>query len=140
MWRATIPGPELLCAEMLLPAAPRGDYTGTYAGAGFFPVVGTVLTAVPSKTVVPRRTKTAVNGKALAIGSPDYASTTNARVVLQRLVGRHWRNVSEAKVRSNGRFTLYASPPKGRNYYRAALPAQSVLAASTSKTFVIRGT
>jgi hypothetical protein len=137
VWRVTIPGPELLCAEMFLPAAPRGDYTGWYAAAGSFPVIGATLSAAPSKSAVHRHTKTAVNGRVLAI---DTGRTQDARVVLQRLVGRHWRSVSDGKVRSNGRFTLYASPPKGRNSYRVTLPAQGALAASTTKAFVLRGT
>jgi hypothetical protein len=141
-WHTTIPGTKLLCAWMPLPVSPAPSHLFAYTLTGRFPVAGTSLNATPSRTVVHRRTKTAVNGKALAIGSPSPvdARTRGVQVVLQRLVGRHWRNVSETKVRSSGRFTLYASPPPGRNYYRAALPEQSGLGASTTKAFVIRGT
>jgi hypothetical protein len=140
VWRVTVPGPEALCASMDLPRPRPGVSLGEYAGYGASAVVGTALTAVPSRTLVHQRTKTAVNGRALAIGSPFAHSSPYARVVLQRLVGRHWRNVSEAKVRSSGRFTLYASPPLGRNHYRAAFPTQFSLGASTTRPFVIRGT
>jgi 5-hydroxyisourate hydrolase-like protein (transthyretin family) len=62
------------------------------------------------------------------------------KVGLQRLVGRHWRTVSEGTIRRNGRFTLVATPPKGRNLYRVAFPTQQTFASATSRTFTIRGT
>ena len=59
---------------------------------------------------------------------------------LQRLVGKHWRTVSEGAIRPNGRFTLVATPPKGRNLYRVGMPTQQTFGSATSRTFVIRGT
>ena len=115
------------------------DQRLSYAFARRVPVLGTVLAATPSATSVPHGTTTAVNGRAVALVR-SWSFNPRIRVVLQRLVGRHWRSVSEGTVRTNGRFTLYASPPLGRNYYRASLPAQSFLGASTSRVFVITGT
>jgi hypothetical protein len=48
--------------------------------------------------------------------------------------------VSAGSLRDNGRFTLLATPPKGRNSYRVSLPAQQNLAAATSPVFVVEGT
>jgi hypothetical protein len=140
-WKASVAAAgSPFCAWMPFPARKVStDQRLSYAFARRVPVLGTVLSATPSRTSVPDGTTTAVNGRALALVR-SWSFSSRLRVVLQRLVGRHWRSVSEGTVRSNGRFTLYASPPEGRNYYRAALPAQQYLAGSTSKTFVIRGT
>jgi hypothetical protein len=48
--------------------------------------------------------------------------------------------VGDGAVRSNGRFTLLATPPNVRNLHRVSLPAQQNLAGATFRTFVIRGT
>jgi hypothetical protein len=81
-----------------------------------------------------------VNGRAAAVSIQAWYYSPRITVDLQRLVGRHWRTVSGGTIRPNGRFTLVATPPKGRNSYRVSLPAQQNLAAATSRSFVIRGT
>jgi hypothetical protein len=47
--------------------------------------------------------------------------------------------VSAGTIRPSGRFTLLATPPKGRNLYRVGLPQQQHFATTHSRTFVIRG-
>jgi hypothetical protein len=128
------------CAWMPFPSRTvPTDQRLSYAFARRAPVLGTVLSATPSRTSVPYGTTIDVNGRAVAL-VPSWSLSPRVRVVLEQLVGRHWRQVSEGTVRPSGRFTLSVSPPRGRNYYRAALPAQQYLGGSTSKSFVIRGT
>jgi hypothetical protein len=76
-------------------------------------------------------------------GVSGQASTATMPVQLQRLYGRHYRTVATGTVRSTGRFTLTATPPKGLNYYRVLFPAgrrSQPLAASSTRPFTIRGT
>jgi hypothetical protein len=76
-----------------------------------------------------------VTGSVAALTTP-----VGGKVVLQRLVGKRWRTVNEARVRASGRFTLTASPPAGRNSYRVVFPATASFGRSTSPSFSIRGT
>jgi hypothetical protein len=48
--------------------------------------------------------------------------------------------LADGTIRRNGRFTLVATPPKGRNHYRVGFPTQQTFASATSRTFTIRGT
>jgi hypothetical protein len=127
-------------AEM--PMSAPGFYDAwPYYSASFLPVVVLpVLSAAPAKGSVPQGTTTSVNGSAVASGVQTWYFSPRIGVDLQRLVGRLWRTVSRSTIRPNGRFSLSATPPEGRNYYRVSLPAQQDLAAATSSTFVIRGT
>jgi len=111
-------------------------YSSTYAPV----VVQPALSAAPAKGSARHGTNVDVNGRAVAVAVHSWTFSPRIKVGLQRLVGRHWRTVSEGTVRPSGRFTLVATPPKGRNLYRVGLPAQQGLAATTSRTFTIRGT
>jgi hypothetical protein len=61
-------------------------------------------------------------------------------VQLQRLVGRHWRTVKRAKVRTSTRFTITANPPVGVDHHRVAFPRSISYGPSASRTFTITGT
>jgi hypothetical protein len=140
--RLTLSDSRSLIADM--PISARGFYDGwpSYSTLSTPVLVQPVLSAAPAVASVPHRTTVTVNGHAVASALPFwwYFASPPIQVDLQRLAGRHWRTVSQSVVRSNGRFTLLATTPTGRNLYRVSLPAQQNLAAATSGTFVIRGT
>ncbi len=73
-----------------------------------------VVSAAADSSTVTTGGTVAVRGRALAA-----ASLHGRQVVLQRLVGRTWRQVGTSRVRSSGRYTLYATPPaRGLHLYR----------------------
>jgi hypothetical protein len=126
-------------AWMPLSGTPPYDWTPVYSGL-FAPIfVQPALSAAPAKATVRHGTEVDVNGRALAVTVHSWPAKPRVRIGLQRLVGRHWRTVSEGTVRPRGRFTLVATPPKGRNLYRVGLPTQQTFASATSRTFTIRG-
>jgi hypothetical protein len=135
-WHTTLKEPPLAEAAWM-PFPLRLALTDPnlyYAAGSQTPLFGSRTTAVPSKTSARHRTSVAVKGHAFAV-----IPVAENRVVLKRLVGRQWRTVSAARVRSSGRFTLYASPPKGRNSYRVALSGSGKVLGSRSRVFVIKG-
>ncbi len=91
------------------------------------------LSAVPSKTSVKVNTIVPVDGSV-------SKAPSGCAVVLERLKGAtQWRGVSQASVRTSGRYTVLAQPPfVGNNVYRVYLPACKELL-GYSKNFVIRG-
>lgn len=103
-------------------------------------VVQPALSAAPARSSVPHGANVGVAGRVVAVAVQNWPIKPRITVGLQRLVGRHWRTVSESTVRGNGRFTLVATPPKGRNLYRVGFPTQQTFGSATSATFVIRGT
>lgn len=128
------------CVFLLGPPATAGDpYTRAlvrvdrplrlyrYAGVAAAPVARTVRLG-RSVTVVGR-----------AIPALGVAR-------LQRLVGRTWRTIASARVRTSGRYTVVAPVGSvGRRYYRvvAVLPPSPqqafALAATASRAFVVTG-
>jgi hypothetical protein len=102
-------------------------------------VVQPALTASPARSSVPHGTNVDVNGQAFVVGVKDWSFKPRADLVLQRLVGRHWRTVSWSGVRPTGRFTVVATPPKGRNLYRVLMGSQHDFGPGTSRAFLIRG-
>jgi hypothetical protein len=140
--RLTLTDSRSLIADMPMSTPGFGDFWASYSTLSAPVLVQPVLSAAASAASVRHGTTTSVDGHAVASALPYwwYYASPSIEIDLQRLVGRHWRTVSRGVVRSNGRFTLLATPPEGRNYYRVSLPAQENLAATTSRTFVIRGT
>jgi hypothetical protein len=138
--RLTLTDSRAVIADMPISRGGFYDAWPSYSTA-FTPVlVRPEISAAPASRVVPHGTTTPVDGHAVASALQAWYYTPSVGVDLQRLVGRHWRTVSHGVVRSNGRFTLLATPPKGANVYRVSLPAQQNLAAATSRPFLIRGT
>ena len=92
------------------------------------------LSAVPSKTSVKVNTIVPVDGSV-------SKAPSGCAVVLERLKGAtQWRAVSQASVRTSGRYTVLAQPPfVGNNVYRVYLPSCKALL-GYSKNFSIRGT
>jgi hypothetical protein len=143
--RVTLTDSRQVTAWMPLSGGSAGyDWVQTYSQLWTRILVQPALSASPALSSVRHGTDVNVTGRALAVtvsartgGWPQQPRVT---IGLQRLVGRHWRTVSEGKVRQNGRFTLVATPPKGRNLYRVGLPTQQTFASATSRPFVIRGT
>jgi hypothetical protein len=74
----------------------------------------------------------------------NVAPTTGGRmgpIYLQRLVSRKWRTVNQAAMRSNGRYTLVATPPTiGNHRYRVYKPgsADGHYVANVSRTVLVR--
>jgi hypothetical protein len=78
---------------------------------------------------------------ARTIGSVEGWTTplTNWPVYLQRYYNGAWRLVSTATVRSSGRFTLAAQPPKGTWKYRVYEPGDATRFANVTPEFTIKG-
>lgn len=96
---------------------PYKDTTLLFARA--IPDILPVVTAAADRSRVHVGETVPVRGHA---APADYMYTT--RVVLQRLVGRHWRQVGTARIRSSGRYTLQATPRRhGVNRYRVVTVA-----------------
>jgi len=73
-----------------------------------------VVSAVPDRTTVRAGRRVAIRGSVVA-----RINVEQMQVVLQRRVGRHWRQVNTSRVRSSGRYTVHATPPtRGRHLYR----------------------
>jgi hypothetical protein len=138
--RLTLSTQRMVIADMPLSAAGFYDAWPSYSATFAVVVAEPEVSASPAKSRVPHGTNVGVEGRAVSSAVQVWYFTPRIVVNLQRLVGRHWRTVSKSTIRPNGRFTLPATPPKGRNLYRVSLPAQQELAASTSGTFLIRGT
>jgi hypothetical protein len=144
--KVTVPGHAQLLAHT--PVDPSRPDSPDYSSISKMMTVQPALVASPARSSTRHGTDVAVNGRAFLVGIQDWAFKPRAQVVLQRLVGRHWRTVDwdNGGVRPTGRFTLVATPPKGRNYYRVSMPAQQNAeplqnyAGATSRIFVIRGT
>jgi hypothetical protein len=133
--RITVSGPWVTCAWVPFPGSSRElSNPGWAVGAGL-PRLGTVTSAAPSRASARRRTAVPVTGHVAALVVP-----ARNPVQLQRLVGRTWRTVNTALVRSSARFTVTANPPRGRNYYRMTFPGTTEYGPSTSSTFTITGT
>jgi hypothetical protein len=136
----TLTDSRQLLAQMPIGIVGPYDWSPDYSFLYAYVVVQPALSAAPAKSSVRHGTNVDVGGRAVAVGVPYWPLRPRTRVGLQRLVGRHWRTVSEGTIRQNGRFTLVATPPRGRNLYRAAFPKQQTFVSATSRTFVIRGT
>lgn len=127
-------------ADMPISAPGFYDFWPSYSSLAVPIVVQPVLAAAPASNSARHGTDVGVDGRAAATAVRAWYFNPRVLVVLQRLVGRHWRSVGQGSVRPNGRFGLVATPPRGRNSYRVALPAQQGLAAAASRTFIVRGT
>ena len=138
--RLRLTGPRQVLAYMPLSAPGFYDTQPMYSALWRRIVVQPALTAAPANDRLPHGTNVDVNGRAFDIAVQNWSFKPRIKVGLQRLVGRHWRTVSEGTIRPSGRFTLVATPPKGRNLYRLGLPEQQAFASAHSRTFVIRGT
>ncbi len=138
--RLTLTDPRSVVADMPISAPGFYDAWPSYSMAFTSVVVKPEVTATPATTSAGSGTSVTIDGRALASALGSWDSSPRVRVNLQRRVGRHWRTVSESTIRSNGRFTLLATPLQGRNRYRVSLPAQQNFASARSHTFVIRGT
>jgi hypothetical protein len=113
----------------------RGPYVDTLA-FHFYPLRPGVVTAAPAKTSAHVGEIVPVNGSVKGGFFPSPRP-----VVLQRLSGSVWRDISSTTVRQSGRITLTAQPASvGNISYRVSLPAFRHYQAGVSKTFVIRGT
>jgi hypothetical protein len=123
------------------PLADAGSYESFPGRGSLMQVVllGTRTSASPSRRSAPRRSAVAVTGRVLALTVP-VTRFGGPPVALQRRVGHHWRTVGTGNVRDNGRFTLTANPPRGRNLYRVQLRGNLSYASSTSRTFTVTGT
>jgi hypothetical protein len=136
--RFTLTGLPLMIAWMPLSASGYED-TPAYSALGVPVVVQPALTATPATDSVRHGASVDVNGRAFAAVVQNWPFKPRITVGLQRLVGKHWRTVSEGTIRPGGRFTLLATPPKGHNLYRVGLQQQH-FAPAHSRTFAIRGT
>jgi len=94
------------------------------------PTVQPVLSAAPDRSTGTAGATVAIRGNA-----GPLASMTGRQILLQRLVGRTWRQVGSSYVRASGRYTLYATPPtRGVHLYRAVTTAIATLRAGVSPT------
>jgi hypothetical protein len=94
------------------------------------PTIRPVLSAAADRSTVRAGATVAIRGRAA-----PTASMAGRQIVLQRLVGRHWRKVGSSYVRPSGRYTLYATPPtRGVHRYRAVTAAVGTLLAGVSPT------
>jgi hypothetical protein len=139
--RLTLTSSRLVIAYMPLKGGFRAyDAVPIHAELATKVVVQPALSAAPVKSSVRHGTNVSVNGRAVAVTVQNWGFQPRIKVYLQRLVGRHWRTVNEGTIRPSGRFTLVATPPKGRNLYRVTMPDQQTLGSAKSGTFGIRGT
>jgi hypothetical protein len=128
-------GIDSVCAWGPLPGSSARESFPGWTTVPRYVTLGTVSSALPSRSSVRRRTPVPVTGRATALVVPS-----GRMVALQRRVGRHWRTVNTGKIRPSGRFTVTASPPLGRNLYRVQLQGGYGFGSSASRTFVITGT
>jgi hypothetical protein len=127
-----------VCAWAPLPGGAYYPGTG-FASGDIRPRYRVKLGAAPASTSVQRGASVPVNGNVGTVhGTVTWDGATGARVRLQRLVGRTWRNVNIAKVHVSGRFQLVATPPDhGRNVYRAWFPSQAGFVGTVTRSFLI---
>jgi hypothetical protein len=135
----TLTDDRWLLASLSIKAPGFDDWWPTYSIVYGLVVVQPVLWAAPAKNSARHGTNVSVNGRAGAVAVENWPDRPRIKVYLQRLVGRHWRTVSEGKIRPNGRFTLVATPPKGRNLYRVTMPDQQTFGSAKSNAFAIAG-
>jgi hypothetical protein len=133
----------LVCASAPLPVPAatfqwRVNYVVMATGATYTVRLG----AKPARTSVERGSSTTVNGNVVAVGAePGRAAAADTHVRLQRLVGRTWRSVNEARVTSSGRYHVVATPPsRGRHLYRVWFPSQGRFKGTVTKAFSITAT
>jgi hypothetical protein len=90
-------------------------------------------------SAVPTAPAVRVNRTLTVIGS---AFPNKGVVQLQRLLGRTWRPLASATIRTSGRYTVYGLVPTlGRNYYRVvALNGDRTLAPTPSRVVLVIGT
>ena len=141
-WTVRMTDHWLLCAWAPLPGTANYplDYARpSYGVSGGRAAFGVRLTASATTAAVRAGRSTPVTGSVLApFGTRSRAGATGTDVRLQRLVGRTWRTVNSARVRSSARYTLTATPPaRGRHAYRAWFPTQSGFAGTVGRTLWI---
>jgi hypothetical protein len=141
-WSLKMNGLWALCAWAPLPGTSNYpvDYARpSYGVSGVRAMFGVRLTSSVTAASVRAGRSTTVTGSVLApFGTRSRAGATGTDVRLQRLVGRTWRTVNSARVRSSARYTLTATPPaRGRHAYRVWYPTQSGFAGTVGRTLWI---
>jgi len=141
-WTVRLTDHLLLCAWAPLPGTatyPLDYARPSYGVSGGRATFGVRLSASATAATVRAGRSTTVTGSVLApFGTRTRAGATGTDVRLQRLVGRTWRTVNSAKVRSSARYTLTATPPgRGRHAYRVWFPTQSGFAGTVGRTLWI---
>jgi hypothetical protein len=144
-FRRTITDPHgvTACAYALLPVPEAtAAWKVTYAVWSTSATFAVRLSAKPVRTRFQRGSSTTVHGNLVAVGAePGRAAAAGTHVRLQRLVGRTWSSVNEAKIRSSGRYEVVATPPgRGRFVYRVWFPSQYRFKGTVTKTFSLTAT
>lgn len=135
--QVTVPLLDLMtCVSLLGPPAVAGDLSTRALVREDWPIRREFYRWV---SAVPTATAVRVNRTLTVLGS---ASPTVGVVRLQLLVGRTWRTVASARIRTSGRYTVYALVTTlGRNHYRVvALNGAPTLAPTPSRTITVTGT
>jgi hypothetical protein len=133
----------LVCAWAPLPVpAPTSRWRLGYAVWSTRATYRVRLGAAPARSSVRLGSSVTVNGNVVAVGGiPPVAAAVGTRIRLQRLVGRTWRSVNEAKVSSSGRFHVAATPPsRGRHLYRVWFPSQGRFKGTVTASFAVTAT
>lgn len=122
----------IFCVGILKPSAVA-DASSYIVARSNFPRVKYKVAAAAARTSVRAGRNVAVTGSVSPAAQP-------LRAKLQRIVGRTWRTVGDAPVRSSGRFTLTATPPTvGTHTYRVHMPGDGDRrVGGQSKVFRIR--
>jgi hypothetical protein len=139
-----VDGQRRLCAWAPLPGSTSRGRSYGGSGSETYADFGLGLTASVTASTVRAGRSTTVTGSLLAAyssPSPGRSATAGHFLRLQRLVGRTWRTVNDAKVRDSGRYTLTATPPtRGRHAYRVAFPSPDAAGGRTSRVLWITAT
>jgi hypothetical protein len=94
------------------------------------PTIQPVVSAAPDRSTVTAGETVAIRGHVSPV-----QQMTGHQIVLQRLVGRTWRQVGSSYVRASGRYTLYATPAtRGVHLYRAVTAGIANVRAGVSPT------
>jgi len=130
-------GPGQTCVSLLGPPATASDLSTSALVLRVLPYPHMYYRAV---SAVPLARSVRVGRTVTIVGSASPLTDANRGVELQRLVGRTWRTIATAPLRSSGRYTVSATlPVPGPVHFRVLAVDPPIFLPTPSRVVTITG-